>query len=216
MVLFFIFLFGIVAAVEAGVNYITVISAVVVIVIVFAVVKWVIFGWLAGRNGRPKAKKIEAFRGGLSTNEAKFIVANHLLNKHNINTFTAGTTSDTAQYTHNIQASRVYPTAGEEMWIVRLIINDKRYFNGVLTKVLYFVDGMGDVAADLLMNENTFLNNELWRNPELFVTRGVSKTSKPRSIKEMIARHIEETGELPAEIQPSFIQPTKEEKEEGG
>ena len=150
-------------------------------------------------------------RGGLSMTEAKYLAAKHLFSNHGIDIFAIGNAPETAKYILNLIANRCYPAAGEEVWYVRLKIRDKKYFEGLPTSIIIYMDGMGNITDDLLMNDMTFINSELWRNPENLM-KGISKTSKPRSLKDIVTRHIQETGEIPKDFGKIQIDGDKEEK----
>ncbi len=151
-------------------------------------------------------------RGGLSMAHAKFLAAMHLFSNHGIDLFAIGNTPETAKYIVNLIANRCYPAAGEEAWYIRLKIKDKKYFEGMPTKIIIYMDGMGHVTDDPIMNNLTFVDSDLWRNPETHFTKGISKTSRPRSLKDIITRQVQETGEFPKDFQPTQIEENKEEK----
>jgi hypothetical protein len=164
-------------------------------------------------RSRRERKAPEWIRGGISNEEAKFAAASYLLNHHSVDIFLAGTTPKTAKYSVHMTARRCYPSPGEEAWAVRLILRDKRHFNGFLTKVMIFLDGAGTVTSDEIMNELTYLDNRLWRDPEQHFLRGASKTAKPRPLSGILARYVEETGEFPSDLHPAHLEKILEKDE---
>lgn len=184
-------------------------------VIVIVAISGVVFAiwkiWKSPKGPGQNGNQEGIIRGGLSMAEAKFIAAMHLFTNQGIDIFAAGKTPETARYITNLIANRCYPAAGEEAWYVRLKIRDKKYFQGMPTRVIIYMDGVGNVTDDPIMNEMTFIDSELWRNPETHFLKGTSKTSRPRSLRDIVARHVQETGEFPAQFQPSQLEGYKEE-----
>lgn len=183
-------------------------------IIIVAIASVMVILWNIWKNPKGYGKRsIEdgVIRGGLSMAQAKFLAAMHLFTNHGIDIFAIGDTPETAKYIINLFANRCYPAAGEEAWYIRLKIRDKKYFEGLPTKIIIYMDGMGHVTDDPIMNNLTFVNSDLWRNPEIHFTKGVSKTSRSRSLKDIITRQVQETGEFPKDFQPTQIEATKEE-----
>lgn len=170
--------------------------------------------WKLLFNSKSFTLKPNSNNGGLSMAEAKFIAATHLFNNHGINLIAVGNTPDTARYIKNICANRCYPAAGEESWYIRLKITDKKYCEGMPTKIIIYMDGIGNITDDYIMNNQSFINYDLWKNPESHYTKGISKTSRPRSLKDLITRQVQETGDFPKNFQPGQIEPTKEESKQ--
>lgn len=199
----FVVLVGVIAAVEGGVE--PTLEAFLPLIVLLAIGAVAYFTYRILRHGRAKGPP-EGIRGGISSDEAEFIAASHLLSRHGMDIFAAGDSPGTAKYTAHMIANRYYPSPGEEAWSVRLVIRDRRHFQGFLTKVIIYIDGTGKVTGDFLMNELTFIDNDLWRRPEIYFIRGVSKTAKPRSLSDIVARYLEETGEFPGELAPFQVE----------
>ena len=168
----------------------------------------VYFGYklLSGKNVNTGTKRT------LRIDDVKFIVANHLFKSWSINIFTEGqpVPSSIARYTMSIEANRCFPTRNEEAWWCPLTINDRRYFNGILTRMIIYIDSSGSVVGDPYFNDMHKNNSRYWTNPELFFMQGPSKTANPRTISQIMAEKFEETGELPK----LPLQQEKEEKDE--
>jgi len=159
-----------------------------------------------------KERRPEGIRGGIIMDEAKFIAANHLLRHHGLDVFATGTTPKTAKYTVNLIADRCYPSPGEEAWHVRLKVRDKRFFSGFLSRIIIYMDGAGNVTDDPIMNELTFRDDELWRDPSILFIRRPPKTAKPRALSEIIAARVEEKGEFPTGFTPGQLEEYKREE----
>jgi len=148
------------------------------------------------------------FRGGLTSSMVKYIAAKHMQLHHHVDVFMrdGGSADPTVtSYSVPFNATRCYPSSGEEAWYVRMRIHDDRYFAGLPTQVIIYVDGAGNVMNDLVMNSSMFYDEGLWREPELWFRKFTSKTPRPRSLKEVIARKVEDTGEIPADIGAEII-----------
>lgn len=185
------------------------------IFILVAIAIVIIAIWKLFFTSEPFKLNLNSNKYGLTMAQAKFMAATHLLENHGIDLFATGSSPDTARYIKNICANRCYPAAGEESWYIRLKITDKKYCDGMPTKILIYIDGRGNITDDYIMNNQFFINDHLWKNPELHYIKGISKTSKPRSLKELITRQVEETGDFPKNFQPGqFEQQPKEESKQ--
>ena len=158
-------------------------------------------------------KKRGAGIRGLTIAEAKYIAALHLRNYHHMDMLSndGGNPDPTVtKYATTIWADRCFPSAGEEAWHIRLRVEDKRYFSGLPTKIIIFMDGGGNVISDKIMNASTFMNEEMWTEPETWFRKFTAKTPKPMSLKEILARKVEDSGEIPSDIGAEIV---KEEME---
>lgn len=201
---FAIFL-SVIAALESGVVLTPYYFYPLIIVIVVGFVAFLIYKLLY-----KKESPFKMYRGKLTIEQAKHVAAMHLLNHHGIDVFATDYSSnpESAKYIVNMIANRCSPVEGEEAWFVRLAMKDHRYFDGLFTKIIIYMDGEGNVTDDPVMNDLTFIDNELWRKPQIWFTQPPSKTAKPRSLQQMLAQRYEETGELP----PTFLRgPEKDE-----
>lgn len=137
--------------------------------------------------------------GKLSIEEVRYLAALHLLKNHGIDLFANGPPEDpkTAKYIVHLIANRSFPSPAEEVWFVRTSVKDSRYFDGLFTRIIIFVDGESRVTDDFIMNERTVIDAELWRHPETWLIKSPSKTFKPKSIPQIMAQRYEETGEFP-------------------
>jgi len=185
-------------ALEAGAvltpyYFLPLILVIIVVVILYFIYKLVF---------KKEMPSITGFRAKLKIDEIKFIAAMHLLNHQGIDIFATGQPTDpeSAKYVTNMIANRAYPAPGEEVWFVRLCLRDKRYFEGLFTRIIIFIDSEGNVTDDPIMNDLTFIDSELWRHPEMWFVKVPSKTSKPRSLSQILAQKYEETGEMPPSV----------------
>lgn len=154
---------------------------------------------------------------GITIEESKFAFARHLLEHFGINLFISGRNYRDAKYLYHIMADRFYPS-GEEMWVNRVVIRgDHRFLGGKDTFIIGFVDGFAKVVGDPLMNDEYSINMEMWRDPGSCFSKGTPRTRKPRSLHEIIAKHAEETGELPEGFTPASMEPViKEDDKKSG
>lgn len=144
-------------------------------------------------------------RSSIDVDNAKFLAANHVLKHHNVDLISVGSNASDARYLTYLEAKRCFPSSGEEAWYVRFKVHKSNYFNGLETRVIVFLDGKGNVTGEHLMNKSLGVNKELWNDPTISFVRGPPKTPKARTLKEIIARNVEETGELP-DITPQQLE----------
>lgn len=150
-----------------------------------------------------------SIRGGIKTDEAKYIAAKHLQLHHHADIFAhdAGVADPHfTRYRFPLHATRCYPKSGEEAWMVRVRVHHKDMFSSLPTKVIIYIDGDGNVIDDPVMNADTFLNETIWKKPELYFREFPPKTPTPRSIKEVIANQISEEGGIPPEMGAKIIE----------
>jgi len=153
------------------------------------------------------------FRGNISPEKAKYIAMKHLELHHSASLFINDGGDEDMEYTRYlvpVMAERCYPASGEESWVVKAAVHDPRFFNGLPTKILIYIDGAGNVMNDMIMNSSTVINDTLWRQPNLFFRDIVSRTARPRSVQEIIASKIEEKGEIPEGIGSSLFRNEEE------
>jgi len=198
---------SIIVALEAGAVLTPYYFLPLILVIIIVVILWLIYK-LVFKKEMPS---ITGFRAKLTIESVKFAAATHLLNHHGIDLFATGYPTDpiSARYVTNMIANKCSPVQGEEAWFVRLTLRDKRYFDGLYTRIIIYIDGDGNVTDDPIMNEKTFIDSTLWRHPEIWFTKAPSKTTRPRSLETILAQRFEETGELPPGI--TIKKPEKEE-----
>ena len=197
---------SIIAALEAGVALTPYYFLPFILIFVIFVILWLIYKVAIKKEAPTIIGKAK-----LSIASVKFIAAMHLLNHHGIDLFATGFPSDprSARYVTNIIANRCFPSPGEEAWFVRLTMRDKRYFDGIFTRIIVYVDGEANVTDDFIMNEMTFIDGDLWRHPESWFVKRPSKTAKPRTLQQILAQRFEETGEMPSGI---TVKPHKKEE----
>jgi len=146
------------------------------------------------------SKKAFYFRGGITPEKAKYIAMKFLEEHHQTSLFIVdGGDEDprSTRYLIPVLSERCYPAEGEEAWAIKAVVHQARFFNGLPTKVLIYVDGGGMISNDLIMNAETGYNDRLWKNPNLHYRDVVPKTPRPRSMREIMKAKLEEAGEIP-------------------
>lgn len=146
----------------------------------------------------------ESFRrGGLDTNDAKYLAAQHMLSNHHVDIFLKDSGSpdpEETRYRIRMISEMFEPDEGEEYWVVRMRIHEEDSFGGLDTKIVIYINGDGDVQKDYVMNSELILDDRLWHNPELWFRGIVPVTRKALSPKSILARKIAEKGEIPPEV----------------